>query len=136
MRSSKDALNRETTFTLDGLGRATQISYPGSFSESFIYDGEGLVLSHTDRSGVVATMTYDNMRRELTEKVQDGAQQISVLTTQYDDAANKETRTDANGHATVYVFDGLRRLNSLTNADNKTKTYVYDGLNLLARKRL
>lgn len=131
IRSSKDALNRETTFTLDGLGRATQISYPGGFGESFAYDGQGLVLSHTDRHNTVTTKTYDNLGRALTEKVQDGAQQISVLTTQYDDAASREIRTDANSHATVLVFDGLHRLSSLTNADNKTKSYSYDGMNVL-----
>jgi RHS repeat-associated protein len=134
MRSSKDALNRETTFTLDGLSRPTQIAYPGSVSESFIYDGQGLVLSHTDRRNAVTTMTYDNLGRQLTTKVQDGTQLISVLTTQYDDAQSRETRTDANGHATTLDFDGLRRLSSFTNADTKSKIYFYDGINLLRER--
>jgi RHS repeat-associated protein len=131
LRSSKDALGRETTFTLDGLNRATAISYPGNFTESFTYDGEGLVVSHKDRRGVESTMTYDNLRRELNVSVRDGQQTIPVESIAYSDANSTETHTDANAHATVYAFDGLHRLQSLTNADSKTKTLVYDGMNLL-----
>src|SRR5258707_11804465 len=98
-------------------GRATQIAYPGGFTERSTYDGEGLVLSHTDRRNVVSTMTYDSVGRPLTTRVQDESQQITVLTTQYDDEQNREIRTDANGNATTYVFDGLHRLSTLTNAD-------------------
>lgn len=130
MTSSRDALNRETTYTLDGLGRTTLIALPGSVSERFTYDGKGLVVSHTDRRGVVATMTYDNLQRELTTKVQDGTQLINVSTTQYDDASNSQTDIDANGNPTVSVFDGLHRLKKLTNADAKFKQYFYDGMNL------
>lgn len=128
--SQTDALNRETTYTVDGLGRATQINHPGGVTERFVYDGEGLMLSHTDRRSAVSTMTYDNLQRQLTTRVQDGAQQIAVLTTQYDDVTRTETHTDAEGHPSVYVFDGLGRPSSLKNADNKTKSWSYDGMNL------
>ena len=130
MISSKNALNRETSYTVDGLGRATLIAYPGNVTERFSYDGQGLAVSHTDRRGFVATMTYDNLQRELTTRVQDGTQTINVSTTQYDDANNSQTDTDANGHATLSVFDGLHRLSTLTNADNKTRQLFYDGMNL------
>ncbi len=130
MTSQTDALDRETTYTVDGFGRATQINHPGGFTERFVYDGEGLVLSHTDRRSAVSTMTYDNLQRQLTTSVQDGSQQVAVLTTQYDDAGRTETRTDAEGRASVYVFDGLGRPSSLTNADSKSKSWTYDGMNL------
>ncbi|HEV8187414.1 MAG TPA: Ig-like domain-containing protein [Pyrinomonadaceae bacterium] len=130
MTSSKDALNRETTYTVDGLGRTTLISLPSNVTEQFAYDGEGLVVSHTDRRGFVSTMTYDNLQRALTTKVQDGPQTINVSTTQYDDANNSQTDIDANGNPTVSAFDGLHRVSTLTNADNKPRQFFYDGMNL------
>ena len=130
MTSSKDALNRETSYTLDGLGRTTLVAFPGNVTERFSYDGQGLVVSHTDRRGFVSTMTYDNLQRELTTKVLDGSQIINVSSTQYDDANNSQTNIDANGNQTVSAFDGLHRLSSLTNADNKPRQFFYDGMNL------
>src|SRR3712207_7496755 len=38
------------------------------------------------------------------------AGRFPVLSVEYADAAGTETRTDGNGHATVYRYDGLRRL--------------------------
>ncbi|MDX6694606.1 MAG: hypothetical protein QOF02_2209 [Blastocatellia bacterium] len=130
LAKSKDALNRETVYTLDGLNHATGVSYPGGFSEQFTYDGEGLMLSHKDRRGVESTMTYDNLQRELTTRVKDGQQTINVSTITYNDAQHTETRTDANNHATVFDFDPLHRVQTLTNADNKSKSFVYDGMDL------
>lgn len=129
MKTSTDALSRTTTHTLDSLGRAKQISHPGGVTESFNYDGEGLPLSHTDKRGVVSTMTYDNLGRELKLRVQGATQTVNVNSIAYNDASSTETKTDANNHSTVYVYDGLHRLVSLKNADNKTMTYTYDGVN-------
>jgi RHS repeat-associated protein len=129
VRLHKDANNRTTTFVVDALGRTVSASYPTTpqLSESFQYDGEGLLTSHTDRRGIVSTMTYDNMRRELETNM--GGIRISKH--DYNNAARTETKTDANNHSTVCVYDGLMRLVSLTNADGKLKTYEYDGENLI-----
>ncbi|HEU4932662.1 MAG TPA: Ig-like domain-containing protein [Pyrinomonadaceae bacterium] len=130
LKRAVDANGRVTTYTLDGLNRATLISHTGGFSESLTYDGAGNVVSHSDMRGVVSQMTYDNQGRSLVTTVQDESQQIAVQTIAYEDALSKETRTDAKGNATTLVYDGLRRLKSVRNADSKTRTLEYDGINL------
>src|SRR5262249_14451653 len=130
LKHSVDANGREVTYTLDGLNRPTQINRTGGFSEAFIYDGEGHVLSHTDLRGVTSQMTYDNLGRSLTTIVQDGTAQIPVLTVAYQDQFSKETRTDADGHATELEYDGLRRVKSVKNALGRSRTLQYDGMDL------
>lgn len=130
MKSMVDANGRTTTYGVDGLNRMTTATYQGGFSESWTYDGEGLLTAHTDKRGAAWEMTYDNTGRQRFKKVHEGARVINVDTIMYDDAANTETSTDANGHATTQHYDGLRRVDKITNADGKTQTLVYDGVNL------
>ncbi|MEW6207471.1 MAG: hypothetical protein AB1631_03835 [Acidobacteriota bacterium] len=138
MKSYTDANNRTTTFTVDVFGRTTSAQYPDAHivnpetidrpgaTESFTYDGEGLLTAHTDRRGFLSTMTYDNVRRE-TSRVVAG---IPVMRHVYDDAARTVAKIDANDHSTLCAYDGLMRIVKLTNADGKEMTYGYDGINL------
>jgi RHS repeat-associated protein len=131
MKSRKDANSRLTTYTVDALNRVTAASYPGSVSEAFTYDGEGNMLSHADRRGVLSQFTYDNLGRPLTSKVQNGAETINVSSIAYDDATSTESITDAMTHTTVVQYDGLHRRKSVTNAELAVKSYEYDGMNLV-----
>jgi RHS repeat-associated protein len=130
VKSSKDANDHETAYALDGLNRPVSASHDGGFTETWSYDGEGLVLSHADRRGATSAMTYDNLRRPLTVTASDATGSIPVLTAAYNDASHTETRTDANSHPTVFTFDGLSRISSVKDADNKTRSFEYDGMNL------
>jgi RHS repeat-associated protein len=133
VRQTTDALNRVTTVVNDGFNRQRSVNYNGEFSESFVYDGEGLVTEHTDRRGAVSTMSYDELGRSRTTIVRETvptAKNITVQDYNYLDAENKEEITDANAHKTTLKYDGLRRVKEMTNADGKLKTYVYDGENL------
>lgn len=134
IKSTTDALSRESTYALDGLNRTTRITYPGGTFEQFAFDGEGLMVSHTDRRGTVSAMGYDNIGRPLTTQVTDGQETIPALTVSYDDASNKETRTDANNHTTTYFFDGLHRVRQLLNADGNPRNFNYDGINLTSEE--
>lgn len=131
LRSSRDANGNETTIVLDGRNRATSIQYPEGVNESFEFDSANNMVSHTDKRGVVSTMTYDNINRPLTTSVQATPTPITVSTS-YDDANRTVTVTDAEGHATVTAFDGLRRVTAVTNARNDTRFLTYDGVNLVA----
>lgn len=131
LKTRRDANARQTVFTVDGLNRVTAVQHPASFTEQYTYDGEGKLLSHTDRRGTITEATYDNLRRTLTTKVRHGAEQIQLSTHSYDDASSTATVRDAENHSTVTVFDGLRRPISVTNAGGQTKTFEYDGINLL-----
>jgi RHS repeat-associated protein len=131
VKSRKDANGRLTSYTVDSYNRPTAVSYAGGFTEQFAYDGEGNTLSHTNRRGIVSEMTYDNLGRQLTEKVRDNQALIPTMTVAYDDANLKESYTDALNHTTVVAYDGLHRRRSVTNPDNKVRQFEYDGVNLL-----
>jgi YD repeat-containing protein len=132
LKSATDANSHTATFALDGLNRKTSASFPGNFTESWSYDGEGILLSHTNRRGVTNTTTHDNQGRELTASAQGLNETVPLFSIVYDDAAIKETRTDGNNHSTTYTFDGLHRLITLTNADTQSRHLNYDGVNLIS----
>src|SRR6185503_12205773 len=69
LKRAVDANGRVSTYTLDGLNRATLVTHTGNFSESFTYDGENNVVSRTDLRGTVSQMTYDNQGRPLVTTV-------------------------------------------------------------------
>jgi RHS repeat-associated protein len=130
-----DALGRKTDYQIDGLNRVRGATYPkpahltGSVTESWAYDGEGLLTAHTDKRGVQTETSYDLLGRRDTVKVNNNGL-VTVLDVDYLDAQAKETRKDANNHTTTLVYDGLHRVKQLTNADGKIKNFVYDGENL------
>jgi len=128
MKSYIDANGRQSHFTTDTLGRIIAASYPTDVSETFVYDGEGYMTSHTDRRGVRSTMSYDNTGRPLATVVGN----TKVLSREYNDALRLVTESDANNHSTVYEYDTLMRLIRVTNPDGKVKTSEYDGVNLRA----
>lgn len=134
VKQATDALNRQTTYTIDGLNRVRAASYPrpahlGSVSETWNYDGEGLLLSHTDKRGTEIQTAYDELGRETNLRVNNGGL-VDVLAIVYNDTLATETHTNANNHPTTLVYDGLHRVKKVTNADGKAKTFVYDGENL------
>lgn len=127
-----DALERKTTYTVDGFNRVKSAEYPlEGITEEWEYDGEGSIISHTDKRGVESTMTYDILGRQATVKV-DNNGPVTVLEVNYDDAQASETRIDANDHSRTFIYDGLHRIKEFKNAENKTKTFVYDGNNVLS----
>lgn len=60
-----DAEGRTTTFTRDGHGRVTKVTYPGPElrEEHYTYDGAGRLATRTDRRGIVTTYAYDALGR-------------------------------------------------------------------------
>ena len=132
VRQMTDANNRVTNCINDGFNRKRSININGEFSESWNYDGEGLLTSHTDRRGISSIMTYDELGRNLTAVK--GEIEVSKIT--YADSTNSETREGAENasgsrNPVTMKYDGLRRVKEITNADSHKKSFVYDGENLL-----
>ena len=130
-RQITDALNRVTTIVNDGFNRAVSVNINGEFAETMKYDGEGLLMQHTDRRNVSSTMSYDELGRKSTTTV--GTIEAEKIT--YADAANTETVEAAVNAAgsrnpVIYLYDGLRRVKKITNAEGNSKTFKYDGENL------
>src|SRR5205807_2236622 len=104
----------------------------------YVYDGDGNVITFTDRRGVEFHTTYDNLNRVLTrevvEKISNSSRVLPLESDNYTDAANQVAVIDANGHTTTTVYDGLGRPLTVTAPPNvglnQTIFYAYDGVNL------
>lgn len=132
VKSHKDAKGRDFIFTVDGFNRTKSADYDGEFSENWEFDGEGLLLSHTDKRGAVSTTSFDNLKRALETNVEKDGETIRVQKIEYLDSQSKEIITDANNHSTEQLYDGLRRVIMITNALGDSRTLTYDGENLTA----
>ncbi|MGH9763901.1 MAG: hypothetical protein ACREAC_23965, partial [Blastocatellia bacterium] len=153
MKTYTDQNGRMTTYTTNGLNQINQITYPavagssGTLTESFAYDGESNLLSHTDRAGITSTMGYDNIGRVLQTQTNglNGTPIPGITSVHVDQKGvdhvttgsggdfpfdHKRIDTDPLGHVTTYRYDALNRLTSVTNAEGNTRTLTYDGVNL------
>jgi RHS repeat-associated protein len=134
-----DANNRVTMCVNDGFNRKTSVNINGgvnldTFTESWKYDGEGLMTEHTDKRGVLSEMKYDDLGRKTETFVNEtlpATKRITAESIVYDDVMSKVMMTDANLHSTVQIYDGLRRVSEIENAVHDKKKYKYDGENLL-----
>lgn len=116
--SQTDGNGNSTSFSYDALNRLTAINYPigtnvaitysangqsltrGIYSESISYDGFGNQ-THTSRSGINISKTYDAYGRVLTETLPGYSSKIT------------------------YEYDILGRVTLKKNPDNTSLTYVY-----------
>lgn len=120
-----DPLGRETGETRDALGRLRALTLPLGVSETFIPDGEGNVISHTDRRGVVHETPVDDLGRVTEERV--GG--VRKLKREYLDLQLKVVDTDALGRVTTHTQDALGREVRVDFADGTFTTSTYDALN-------
>jgi RHS repeat-associated protein len=97
--------------------------------ETFIYDNQHDVLSHTDETGAVTQHTYNAQGQVLTTTDALGKK----TTYSYDTHGYLQSMTDANGNATTYGYDAVGRRASVTDALNRTTQYSYDALNRLVK---
>lgn len=138
-------------------GYQTSIADPIGNQIIFSYDSEKRLISFTDPSGSLNTLSYSNGRLET---FRDGAGRESVfehdsegnlINVEFPDSSSKSftysathlmnQETDARGNSTLYHFNDLRKLSSVTTPDNasislqdsSSKTY-YNSLQGVNRK--
>ena len=125
LTSIKDALNRTTSFTYDGMSRKTSMTDANNHPTIYKYDLRGH-LTETDYVDGTSTIdTYDELGRRTASKDQ------MEKTTQYGyDAEGQLTSvTDPLEHVTQYAYDPNGNLTSVTDANNHVTTYGYDRAN-------
>ena len=90
------------SYTLDGLNRITNATYPGALTEAFTYDAAGNRTSHTDIDGTTTGYTVDATGQLVSD---------TTGSTYSYDAAGNLTGTSA-GEA--YVYDDYGRATEIT----------------------
>ncbi len=111
---SKDAAGHTTRYFYDDRNRAQEVRYGNESKELYQY-GTGpnanLLLSKTDRDGMVTTFGYDAAGREITrvEGAQAPALAITTTTTYLEGTDLPQTVTRA-GQKTEYVYDTRKRV--------------------------
>ena len=110
----------------DKSGRLHQVT-SASNSATYNYFDNGSCRSVVYDNGCREDYTYtaDNLLETLTNKGSDGSV-INSYTYTYDAAHNQTSKTDAKG-LTLYTYDALNRLLSVTEPGGKATSYTYDG---------
>ena len=125
LTSFTDNLGRITTLARDPASNVvTQVSYADATTESYTYNSFNEILTHTQRNGGIEHFTYDSTGLLLTR--QDATQSASQVTTfAYDSNYRLGSVTDANGHATSYLYNDAGQITTIKNPDNTTHTFTY-----------
>ncbi len=130
------------TYTFDAsLGVVTSISYPvpcqqwgTTATESWVYNGDRLVIQYTDKKGNTTDFTYDSNGNRLTEaktvSTPYGSQSITKTWT-YDQFSRVITFTDPKGNTTTNTYDQAGRLSSVIYPQTPTgatpvESYTYN----------
>jgi RHS repeat-associated protein len=135
-----DARNIEREYRYDALSRLEEVklvSGSGGTPAAMVvsstsYDIGGNATNDTDQHGNTTEYVYDGLYRIVETRLpfshafSDVPSQDAVVTVRYDLAGNKVRETDANGHATTYVYDDVYRMTSKTDADGNQISYAYD----------
>ncbi|MDY7233034.1 RHS repeat-associated core domain-containing protein [Hyalangium rubrum] len=134
-----DALGRRTEEDHDALGRKMEQRRPMGVTESFLYDGEGHAIQHTDGRGIVRRTGYDLAGRPALEQlVESLSSNGTVLTTLQrmhldmpdEDGLVRVVEWDARNASTTSVLDGMHREVSVVDALNHIRESRFDAQNL------
>ncbi len=144
-----------TTYTYDGVGNLTGVTFPGGAAYNYTYDAAHRLTQISDAQGNRLVYTLDDAGNRTKEElfdtvgvlVQTRSRAFDALSRlQRDIGAANQTTTytyDANGDLTSVtdplnrqtsnVYDALNRVTQVTNPDVGVVHYGYDGLDQLAQ---
>ncbi len=129
--SVTDRSGRITGFTYDALKRRTEIDVNNRVTR-LVYDENGNMIEHIDPNKNVTAFDYDQNNR-LVEKIYDDGKSSSVS---YDNAGLLETRTNARGIKSDYVYDENHNLLTIAYSDSTPGvTYQYDNYNRVTTRQ-
>jgi RHS repeat-associated protein len=94
-------------------------------TETFTYDNQHNVLSHTDENGAVTQNSYNGAGQKLSTTDPLG----HVTQYNYDVQGYLRSVVDANDHTTRYDYDVAGRLTAETDPLNRVTRHIYDALN-------
>ncbi len=110
------------------LLKVTRVFNGVTTAESFTYDNQHNVLTHTDANNGLTQYTYNAAGQVVS--ITDPRNSVTSYT--YVDGF-RTSMTDGSGHITSYTYDTVGRLASVTAEGQGTTSYTYDALNRLLR---
>ncbi|WP_159888322.1 RHS repeat domain-containing protein [Paenibacillus puerhi] len=131
---SEDAKGNPTTYEYDSWNRLYKTTYPDLSYSMVEYNDLLLSKTSTDQEGYKITVTSDKLGRPIETKetktvVVNGQPSVQTRTLSsllYDYEGRVLEATDARGYKTIYTYDLLNRLKSVTNAKQETTRYDYN----------
>jgi RHS repeat-associated protein len=127
LKSSKDALGRETLTDYDAAGRLKIVTDPSLRTVNYGYDLAGQNTTKTVTNGAAYVYDYDSLGRRY--KVTTGGQ---AWTSTWAPGNVLTSRTDPAGRTTSWNYDTPGRLSGMTYPDGSTVKYAYDAVSRVA----
>ncbi|HEV7736444.1 MAG TPA: hypothetical protein VGO47_03615, partial [Chlamydiales bacterium] len=136
LQSTFDSAGNETTSTdaegfsthteYNAYGKPIRTHHPNGAQETWTYNVDGTLRSHTDPIGVLTTYAHDYLGRILRKTISNNNTTLAGETHQYH-GLHLITKTNAEGHQTTFTYDRAGRKIAETYA-NETTTFQYDEL--------
>ncbi|MBN1575943.1 MAG: hypothetical protein JW913_05285 [Chitinispirillaceae bacterium] len=120
-----DGLTRTWQYTYDAVGQLTDVHLDGVLSSHYEYDGVGNRTGYTGGMGAI-TAIYDD---------QDRLQTYGANTYTYNANGELESKTNGSG-TTLYEYDVLGNLKTVTLPDGAIIEYIVDGMNRRIGKKV
>ena len=153
----RDAAGNETSFTYDSLGQKRSVDDPNMGLWTYTYDSRGNLLTQIDARAVTTTLGYDALGRVISETytIPIGSDVVDTApvtyrysgnllaemvdgsgrTTWHYDLAGRLLREskmiDGRWFSTLYSYDGIGRLQTMTYPDGEVVEYTYDTIGQL-----
>jgi RHS repeat-associated protein len=128
--SEEDALGNSQNYSYDLRGNLTNIIDPRAISSGFVYDSQDRLITATDGRGQETSYEYDEIGR-LFNIVQPGVRSTRLT---YDLADNIIAVTERpREQRTLYGYDALGRITSITDPLGHTTTYQYNSVGRVSR---
>ena len=123
--TAADPKGNVTKKKFDRTARLKAVTADGKTTVYTYFDnGARQSVSYSDGSGEEYTYTPDGLLQALTNRKTDGSL-IDAYSYTYDAANNQTSKTDARG-TTVYTYDVLNRLETVTEPNGTVTAYTYD----------
>lgn len=125
----KDPLQQVTDITYDNLNRVTKLLQPPPVSGAarpainYSLDARNQMASVRDPRGLTTSYTVDGLGMQSAMTSPD----TGSASRTYDNAGNLLTSTDARGKVTVYTYDVLSRVTSISYGGGVPTLFEYDG---------
>ena len=123
---------RVESYTYTPNGKLDTIVSDGKTFDYDYYD-TGYVKSIAYPGGLKTTYEYDNINRITNVTTTKNGSAINTFEYEYDNNGNT-TKEIRNGEATLYSYDSLDRLISVTYSDGSSVNYEYDALNNMTKE--